>query len=250
MEDIDRTYTPGSVRTEDWYKGVIRPVVGLDPAGAQTLQGERQGNEIGVDFSQNLWGDSNPDHVGLQGSFGDNGTVDLVGADGTDYGASWFGPYNVWDIPSAGADYTLKLSQQRAWHTDVWQRSGTVETDFTFRSRLDGEAYSQSLPLLYPSYGIALDPSNNVTPGPQQITLAATGQQGYTPGTLTSASLSYSYDDGVDWLTAKVKQINGVWTAYVDHTGQSGKLVTLKVTLKSADGASVTQTVTDAYGVE
>jgi hypothetical protein len=147
--------------------------------------------------------------------------------------------------------YTLKLHQQRVRGPGaaIWQRSTGVETDFTFSSHLDTGAYPQSLPLLFSGFGVAVDGGDDVAAGPQRITLSATGQSGYTPGAITSAHLAYSLDGGTTWTDAPTTQADGQWSAEIDHSADSGKTVSLRLSLGAADGASVTQTVTSAYGV-
>jgi len=250
MVDVPRTYSPGQTGSEQWYQGVVRPTASLDAAGKPTLVGERQANQIGVDFTNGLWSDSNPDHYGTMAYFGDGAAVELF-AGGQSLGKSWFGPGYVWDLKPEATDYTLKLTQARLAGPGaaIWQRSTSVETDFSFSSHQDPNAYSQSLPLVFPGYGVGVDGDNNVAAGPQQITLSATGQQGYTPGAITAAKLAYSVDGGTTWTDASTSQANGQWTASLDHSKDSGKTVSLKVTLATADGASVTQAVTAAYGV-
>ncbi len=245
MQDLPRRYQAGQQRTEQWYRGVLRPTAGRDTDGSPLLVGERQADLIGVDFSRSLWGDGNADHTGSMAYFGDGAAVELFSG-GTSLGRSWFGPSNVWEIPADARDYTLVLEQQRFYHRDLWQRSTAVRTEFGFRSAGDPAAYSQSLPLLFPDYRLDLDGDNTAPAAPVRITLTATGQHGYTPAPLTGARLSYSYDGGTTWTDAPVGPDR---TATLDHTGATGKTVTLRTTLTAADGTTVTQTITDAYAV-
>ncbi|KIQ66608.1 hypothetical protein TR51_03510 [Kitasatospora griseola] len=90
------------------------------------------------------------------------------------------------------------------------------------------------------------DGNNTVAAGPLRAALSATGQSGYTPGALTDARLAFSYDGGATWTDAAVGADH---VAVLDHTGATGKAVSLRITLATADGAKVTQTVTDAYAV-
>ncbi|MFD8599667.1 S8 family serine peptidase [Kitasatospora sp. NPDC059646] len=245
MQDLPRRYRAGQQRTEEWYRGVLRPTAGHGDDGSALLVGERQDDLIGVDFTRTLWADGNPDHTGSQSYFGDAAGVELFSG-GASLGRSWFGPSFVWQLPAEARDYTLVLDQSRLYHRDLWQRSTAVRTEFGFRSANDPAAYSQSLPLLFPDYRIDLDGNNTVAAAPLRTALSATGQSGYAPGPLTTAQLAYSYDGGTTWTDAAVGPDR---VATVDHTGASGKNVSLRVTLASADGAKVTQTVTDAYRV-
>ncbi|MFD6619835.1 hypothetical protein ACFWFB_31840, partial [Streptomyces albidoflavus] len=83
----------------------------------------------------------------------------------------------------------------------------------------------------------------------QKIGLTATGHAGYTPGALTSAELSYSYDAGETWREARTVRDGDAWAATLDHAGASGEQVTLRVRLSDSRGTSVSQTVVRAYDV-
>ncbi|MFI9786457.1 S8 family serine peptidase [Kitasatospora sp. NPDC051984] len=245
MQDLPRRYQAGQQRTEEWYQGVLRPTAGRTADGTALLVGERQADLIGVDFTRTLWGDGNADHTGSQSYFGDAAGVELF-SDGTSLGRSWFGPSFVWQLPNEAKDYTLVLDQARFHHRDLWQRSTAVRTEFGFRSATDPAAYSQALPLLFPDYRIDLDGNNTAAAGPLRIALSATGQNGFTPGPLTTAQLAYSYDGGTTWTDAVVGADK---VATLDHAGAAGKKVSLRITLATANGTKVTQTVTDAYAV-
>ncbi|MER5932992.1 S8 family serine peptidase [Streptomyces sp. NPDC002054] len=244
MTDQQRTYTKGGKRSESWYDGVIGPVAPRDPAGRPVLAAERQGNLIG--FASAMWGDRG--HYAQPGSFGDIGNLALK-RNGEQIGGSYY-PSGVFEVPAEEATYELTQNIEKVGApAQVWQRSQAVQTSWTFRSKLDASAYSQTLPILFPALSIPEDGTKTVAAaGGIRIGLAATGHAGYTPGTLKSAKLSYSYD-GEHWTEAKVTRQGGAWTAEADHTGAAGKPVSLKVELTAADGASVTQTVTRAYDV-
>ncbi|MFF2502453.1 hypothetical protein ACFVTY_03555 [Streptomyces sp. NPDC058067] len=82
-----------------------------------------------------------------------------------------------------------------------------------------------------------------------RVGLSVEGHAGYTPGAITAASLSYSYDDGATWTQAPTEQRDGKWAAVLDNTGVSGKQVTTRATLTDANGNAVTQTIKRAYDV-
>ncbi|MEV8532719.1 S8 family serine peptidase [Streptomyces sp. NPDC051211] len=244
MTDRHRTYTKGSRRSESWYDGVIGPVAPRDSAGKPVLAAERQGNLIG--FASAMWGDSG--HHAQPGSFGDVGSLTLK-RNGEPIGDSWY-PSGVFEVPAEAGTYELTQHIQKfGAPARVWQRSQGVQTSWTFRSQLDEAAYSQVLPILFPSLSLPEDGAKTVPAADGiRIGLAAAGHAGYTPGALKSAKLSYSYD-GEHWTQAEVTRQGGAWTAEVDHTGAAGKPVSLKVELTAADGAAVTQTVARAYDV-
>ncbi|MGB8940598.1 MAG: S8 family serine peptidase [Streptomyces sp.] len=243
MIDPVRTYEKGERRTEKWYEGVLAPAAPRDADGGPGLAGERQGNLIGV--APGFWGDS--EHAGIQGGFGDIGSVELK-RDGEVVGESGW-PFGVFTVPAEDSAYELTLSTQKIG-SRVWQRSTGTQTTWAFRSHLDEEAYSQGIPMLFPRYGLPEDGMKTLAAEDgQRIELTATGHAGYKPGALKSAALSYSYDEGRTWTEAKTSASGGRWTATVDHAGASGKHVWLRTELRDANGSSVTQTVARAYDV-
>ncbi|MYT73883.1 MULTISPECIES: S8 family serine peptidase [unclassified Streptomyces] len=243
MSDPARTYKKAERRTEEWYGGVLAPTTPLTATGEQALAAERQGNLIGV--APGFWGDGQ--HQGFQGSFGDIGSVQLK-RDGEIVGQSGW-PYGVFEVPAGDAAYELTLQTAKIG-SRVWNRSTQTSTAWSFRSHLDESAYSQGVPLLFPHLTLPEDGLKTLAARDgQRIDLTATGHAGYTPGRITEAALSYSYDGGETWTEARTARHDGSWTATVDHAGATGEQVTLKVRLTDAKGASVTQTVTRAYDV-
>ncbi|MGW1023583.1 S8 family peptidase [Streptomyces sp. NPDC002577] len=245
MLGTQHTYEAGERRTESWYGGVLAPTAPLDDTGKQELAAERQGNLIGI--APAFWGDS--EHAGLQGSFGDVGSIRLR-IDGEEAEASPF-PSGVWQVPAEEAAYEMTLTTAKFGTPGrVWKRSTMTQTTWEFRSKLDESVYSQGLPILFPRYELPEDGMKTLpAEDGQRITLGVTGHAGYTPGAITSAELSYSYDGGQTWTEAKTAEEDGTWTATVNHAGASGKPVTLKAELTDANGNSVTQIVTRAYDV-
>ncbi|MFE5044896.1 S8 family serine peptidase [Streptomyces sp. NPDC056637] len=243
MIDPVRTYKKGEHRTEEWYGDVLAPTTPLDDTGKPALAAERQGGLIGV--APGFWGDS--EHQGVQGSFGDFGSMELK-REGEVIGNSSV-PFGVFDVPADDASYDLTLNTFKQ-SFGAWNRSTQTRTTWSFRSHLYENVYSQGIPLLFPHYALPQDDLKTLpaTDG-QRITLTASGHAGYTPGKLTSAELSYSYDGGTTWTEAKTAERDGKWSATVNHAGASGKQVTLKAQLTDANGNSVEQTVTRAYDV-
>ncbi|WP_406422888.1 S8 family serine peptidase [Streptomyces sp. NBC_00873] len=240
------TYEEGSKRTENWYGGVLAPAAPLDDEGKPQLVAERQGNLIGVATA--FWGDT--EHHGVQGSFGDIGNVKLR-IDGEDAGHSPY-PWGVFEVPDAEASYELTLNTEKfGIPSRNWKRSTTTATTWKFRSKFDESVYSQGLPVMFPRYDLPEEDGLKTLPAAdgQTIGLSVGGHAGYTPGKLTAAKVSYSYDGGTTWTQATTAQQDGRWTATVNHAGAAGKPVTLKTELTDANGNSVVQTVVDAYAV-
>lgn len=243
MIDPVRTYKKGERREETWYEGVLAPGAPRDDEGKQALAGERQGNLIGV--APGFWSDA--EHAGIQGSFGDIGSVELK-RNGEVVGQSGW-PFGVFTVPAEDSAYELTLDTRKIG-SKVWNRSTETRTTWAFRSHLDEEVYSQGIPMLFPHYELPEDGLKTLAADDgQRITLTATGHAGYQPGAIKSASLSYSYDEGKTWTKAETSAEAGAWTATVNHAGASGKQVWLKTELTDANNSSVTQTVARAYDV-
>ncbi|MET9658402.1 S8 family serine peptidase [Streptomyces sp. NPDC006510] len=245
MVDQPRTYTAGSKRTENWYRGIPVPAAPRDDAGKLQLAAERQDNLIGV--APGFWSDS--EHAGLQGSFGDLGNMRLSSGGKLIGESGW--PSGVFTVPAEDAAYELTMMTTRIGQpAAVWKRSTRTETTWKFRSKRDENVYSQGLPLLFPGYDLDTDGLKTLAAKDgRTIGLSVTGHAGYTPGKLVAAKVSYSYDGGETWHDATTAQQGGRWTATVNHAGAAGKPVTLKTELTDANGNSVIQTVNDAYAV-
>ncbi|WP_328906607.1 S8 family serine peptidase [Streptomyces sp. NBC_00234] len=245
MFDKPRTYKEGQQRTESWYRGILGPSTPLTTQGEQLLAAERQDNLIGV--APGFWADS--EHGGMQGSFGDLGGMTLKSGGEVLGQSGW--PSGVFTVPAGDAAYeltmmTMKVGQPAA----VWKRSTRTETTWKFRSHREENTYSQGIPLLFPHYDLETDGLKTLAAQDgQKIGLSVSGHAGYTPGELTAATVSYSYDGGETWSRATTARDGGRWTATVDHAGAAGKPVTLKTELTDANGNSVIQTVVDAYAV-
>ncbi|MGW1004964.1 S8 family peptidase [Streptomyces sp. NPDC002520] len=247
MGDQERTYQAGQRGAEEWYGGPLRPAAPRDADGNLMLAAERQGNLIG--FQNALWVDGSGDHWSYGGSFGDLGNL-VLKRNGEQI-ARRIDPYGVFEVPDEDSAYELTQNLEKIPSSDRnWLRSTAVTTTWSFRSHREPDVYSRGLPILFPAYDLPVDGLNTL---PAQsgikVGLSVEGHAGYTPGVIKSASLSYSYDDGATWTQAPIEQQDGKWTAVLDHTGASGKQVTMKATFTDANGNAVTQTVKRAYDV-
>ncbi|WP_405392099.1 S8 family serine peptidase [Streptomyces sp. NBC_01102] len=247
MDDQYRTYGPGDRRTEEWYRGALRPAAARDPEGKPMLAAERQGDLIG--FQNALWLDASGDHWSYGGSFGDLGNLALK-RNGEQIATSTY-PYGVFEVPAEDSAYELTQNLAKIDTADRnWLRSTAVTTTWSFRSHLEPDVYSRGLPILFPAYDLPVDGMNTLpAQSGLRVGLSAEGHGGYTPGTITEATLSYSYDGGASWTEAPATQQDGKWTAVLDHTGATGKQVMLKLGLTDSKGNAVTQTITRAYDV-
>ncbi|MFD7746845.1 S8 family serine peptidase [Streptomyces sp. NPDC059698] len=240
-----RTHQAGRTLAESWYRGLLVPGAPRDADGEEALAGERQDNVIGA--APAFMTDS--EHVGQQGSFGDIGSMRLK-RDGKAVGETGY-PYGAFDVPAEDAAYELTLTTTKIGApAKVWKRSTLTETTWGFRSERKPDVASQGIPMLFPRYDVPMDGMKTVpAKNGQRIGLAATGHAGYTPGELTAAKVSFSYDGGETWHAATTAVKGGRWTATVDHADARGESVALRTELTDANGNSVVQTVHDAYAV-
>ncbi|MFF2236395.1 S8 family peptidase [Streptomyces anulatus] len=247
MSDQDRTYRAGQRSAEEWYRGAVRPAAARDADGNLMLAAERQGDQIGIQNA--LWVDGSGDHWTYGGSFGDIGNL-VLKRNGEQIGrTAW--PYGVFTVPEDDSSYQLTQNLQKIATGDPnWRRSTAASTTWSFRSHLEPDVYSRGLPLLFPAYDLPVDGMNTLAARSGiEVGLSVEGHAGYTPGAITEASLSYSYDGGTSWTQAPTEQRDGTWTAVLDHTGATGEQVTLKATFTDANGNAVSQTTTRAYDV-
>jgi hypothetical protein len=247
MGDQERTYRTGERRAEEWYGGPMRPAAPRDADGKLMLAAERQGDLIG--FQNALWVDGSGDHWTYGGSFGDLGNL-VLKRNGEQIGSS-YDPQGVFQVPDEDSAYELTQKLDKILSADRnWLRSTSVTTTWSFRSHREPDVYSRGLPILAPAYDLPVDGMNTLPARSGiKVGLSVEGHAGYTPGSITAATLSYSYDGGTTWTQAPTQRRGGKWTAVLDHTGAAGKQVTTKATFTDANGNAVTQTITRAYDV-
>lgn len=247
MSDHERTYQAGQRSTEEWYGGPMRPAAPRDADGNLMLAAERQGDLIGIQTA--LWLDSSGDHWSYGGSFGDLGNLRLKRNGEQIATSAW--PDGVFTVPDEDSAYELTQNLEKIPSSDRnWLRSTAVTTTWSFRSHREPDVYSRGLPILFPAYDVPVDGLNTLPARSGiRVGLSVEGHAGYTPGAIKEAALSYSYDDGITWTQAPTEQQDGKWTAVLDHTGASGKQVTMKATFTDANGNAVTQTIKRAYDV-
>ncbi|MFE6854125.1 peptidase, partial [Streptomyces sp. NPDC057674] len=247
MGDQERTYRDGQRATEEWYGGPLRPGAPRDANGRPMLAAERQGDLIG--FQNALWIDGSGDHWTYGGSFGDLGNL-VLKRDGERIGSRAY-PYGVFEVPDEDAAYELTQKLDKILTGDRnWLRSTSATTTWSFRSHREPDVYSRGLPILSPAYDLPVDGLNTLPARSGiEVGLSVEGHAGYTPGAITAASLSYSYDGGATWTEAPTTRLGGRWTAVLDHTGAGGSQVMTKASFTDAHGNAVTQTITRAYDV-
>jgi subtilisin family serine protease len=250
--DKPRTYAKGQTRTETWYKAPIRSGAYQRADGTFEHIGERQYNQIGA--SIDFWSDANPDHTSEPASFGDAADAELF-ANGVSLGDTGY-PGGIWDVPAEDTSYALKMITSRFDPTgpfsNEWNMSYETDTTFRFHSSRPNGDDLVALPLLLPTYDLAVD-LRNLAPATAgyQVRFGGVGERDYDAGAMTAGSASVSYDDGVTWHPVTVHPSGPGFVATVDNAAAgSGGYVSLRVDLTDANGNSVEQTIIRAYGVK
>lgn len=246
MNDRLRTFAPGQRVTDSWYGGSIAPSVRANTDGVPQLVAERQGNLLGVQTT--VWGDS-AGHWADQGSFGDLGNLKLM-RNGVQVGSS-YDPYGIFTVPSDSATYDLTMHVEKATSSNFryWKRSAVTETTWTFTSHEEPDVYSRALPLLLPRLDIPEDGLKTVGAGSVTIPARVLANPGYDAGAVTAARVWTSVDAGKTWVEGTATLTSAGAELVVDHAGDTGKQVSLRVELTDAHGAKVLQTITRAYDV-
>jgi len=245
MSDRFRTFTPGQEDTDSWYSGALAPGVRNNNDGVPQMIGERQGDLIGV--APTIWADSTG-HWADQGGFGDLGNL-VLKRDGVTVGTR-IDPYGVFTVPAEEATYELTLNTEKVGTpAKFWKRSTMIQTSWTFTSHKEPDVYSRPLPMLLPRLDLPTDGLKTIAAGSVTIPARIQANPGYPAGTIASAKVWTSTDGGTTWVEGTTNLTSAGAELVVDHAGDSGKQVSLRVEFTDAKGAKVSQTITRAYDV-
>jgi hypothetical protein len=247
-----RAYGRGEVRSDAWYKGPLTISPTRDGAWVQNHVGERQGNLIGVAFAQ--WQDANPEHVGDGGPIIDGSGAELI-ANGKSLGVRGGRLGGQWPVPAGDVAYTLRTETSRVnpgspLNPD-WNMSLRTSTTWQFRSSAPALNAVGALPMLLPTYDLALD-GTNLAPATRgyPVRFGAAGQRDYNAGAMTNGKAWVSFDDGATWTPAPVTASGGHFVAQVDNSLAPKGNVSLRVSVTDSHGSTVDQTIIRAYGVQ
>jgi hypothetical protein len=212
MADEPRRFRGGSQSTEEWLTPVVRPV---------SVGSARTGDTLALRVAE--FGSS--DHWGV--STGDDAVEAKLWRDGALVATLPDARQDV-TVPSAAATYRLALTTARA--SEEWHWATRTETVWGFRSATTASA--QPLPLLRIDYDVPADLSGYVS-GRHRVGLSVPG------GRIAGAEVSF--DEGRTWRPVPVNAGKATIPA---ATGA----VSLRVNAVAPGGATVTQTVINAYG--
>ncbi|HEV2373796.1 MAG TPA: hypothetical protein VGS19_16695 [Streptosporangiaceae bacterium] len=101
--------------------------------------------------------------------------------------------------------------------------------------------------MLVPDYAVSgLLPDGSHGAGPQSLSLSIGHLQEAAPSRITHAQVQVSYDNGTTWQSATLTRTGpGQFTAA--YTAPASSLVSLRVTARDAQGATITETIDSAY---
>ncbi|MEV6702641.1 S8 family serine peptidase [Streptomyces sp. NPDC051453] len=229
----DSVPAAGSTRSEDWLKPGIAPFVG------NGVLYHRSATQFGI--NARTWGDSSGVHLAMP-----NLGADVVGIKWYRNGeltgsGSGFEIYGL-NASTDMADYRLETDAKRE-NQPNWGYSTHVATAWEFKA---DQNTKPDLPA--PRYDVPTDGYGKVRGGDRLTFTLATGNNP------KSAAVSISYDGGTTWKQASAtRRTDGTWAVSLNvpkaKDVQDGK-VSLRLEAANASGDTVTQTVTNAFGVK
>jgi subtilisin family serine protease len=242
---LQRTYDPGTVQDEDWFKPIQRPFFNDNYLGPT-----RTGNQMRIDVPG--YGDA--DHVGSSLDRQHSSQSVSLYQGGTLLGRSANGLILNPTVPSASPlQYRLVVQNQRDASFSPYSSSTTTEWDFTSAAPVvSGER--DLLPLLQIDYRIQPDDAGLV---PRTSQFGVTVEQrdpvpvglvdtkvagGGTPG---KPHVEVSYDDGATWTALTVDEHGRYWL----DAPKGATFASLRVTASDSAGNSVDQTIIRAVGL-
>ncbi|WP_307834108.1 S8 family serine peptidase [Paractinoplanes lichenicola] len=229
------TYQAGSRTSETWLGAIQRPRINE----AVTLP-RREGDRIVAEIPG--WGDSGANHAGV--AFPDGGEMTATLTQGKTVVEE--NAYN-WIDRNSGLKpqrlpYRLVTTTQR--DSANYPYSARTRTVWDFVS----DAKTARLPLIQLDYRVGTDlahrasRSAGITVVPSHLPGAPSSK------TITSAALDVSYDDGVTWVSQRLKRSGDGWTTDL-RAPRTAQHVTLRAAARDSYGNSVEQTITRAFGL-
>jgi hypothetical protein len=238
--DPRMSYRAGTTEKEDWFSPIERPHLN-DNYKLPTRAAGR------LSFDIPGWGGA--DHVGMamdyQGmrhalSVYQGGTL-LRQVNGTTVISA--------DAPSAESlPYRVVMDTERDPEFGVY--SSRTHTEWDFRSRSASEDAPAVLPLLQLGYSVDTDGDGRTRRKADLVLTAAHLPGAYGTGTIGSAGLDVSYDDGITWQKASLTRSGADgWKAGL-HAPASARYLSIRASARDAKDNAVSQTVIRAVGLK
>ncbi|MEU3619065.1 S8 family serine peptidase [Streptomyces sp. NPDC006872] len=239
---VARSYQPRSTTGESWFSPIQRPRLLND--GISWRAPFRIGDIISTSTLP-AWGDSGG-HAGVAWADGDTSKVSLYQGDqllGEDFNERIVSAEGVSPDP---LPYRIVVEGKRSLADRP--HSTRTRTEWGFTSSTTDHTVLTPLPLVQLDYAVATDLSGKahrrtgLTVTPSHLKGAAGA------GTIRTATLEVSYDDGATWRKATLRQSGGDWKARLDAPSRA-RFASVRTTARDSQGNSVSQTVIRAFGL-
>ncbi|MFI5729819.1 S8 family serine peptidase [Kribbella sp. NPDC051587] len=242
LDSVPRTYRAGEHVQHRWLTAVGNSSIPDGDVGRASYVGrDRGGLAIGLSTFGHGADQYLPAYAGVGGSeltVTRNGVEVLSTTDAAGFV----------ETTADAADYTIAL--KTGFDGDVFRYSTHQETTWTFRSK--GGEDEKRMPLVLADLDVPQsDALNQVKVGkPIDLTLGLRHQFGSgSTAKFAKPTLEISYD-GSTWTALSLTGSGSKYSATVTHPVTSaGKSPSLRLTARDADGNSITQQITAAYGL-
>jgi subtilisin family serine protease len=154
------------------------------------------------------------------------------------------------EVPAGNLPYRAVLDAERPG--DVFRLSTRTHTEWTFMSgTVEGESF-EPFSVMQLDYGLETDLRGDVRAGgKQQITVyPRSADFGSLPGSVTTATLEISHDDGATWQSVTLsKGASGRWAGSFRAAHKPGGFISVRATAAMDSGYSIKQEIIRAYGL-
>lgn len=240
--------TAGRRTTQDWLGPIAHPSNGGGFWSSTRYSGFLQ-------LNVQPWSDGGVGHAGYiqRDDFTPKPSDDVrllkVWQDGVLVKTSDWASATLSDLPDGPMKLRMDLTVTR--DKKVWTFSPKTHTVWNVRSPglSKGLDSVDVLPVLQVGYDVTTDLAGYARGGKQNLRFSVTHlSDAYGKGTVRSAALWVSYDDGRHWIAVSSKAVGSGWYAASFTAPRSG-YVTLRVKGRDSAGNTVTQDVVRAYGL-
>ncbi|AWW43661.1 hypothetical protein DN051_43460 (plasmid) [Streptomyces cadmiisoli] len=232
-------YPAGSTHREQWFGPIQRPRLN-DSIDLP------QRSDAGFIFSVPGWGDSGADHAGIAVP----GQLDQTLA-------LYQGNTLVAETPGGYLETQTKLRPELLPYRLVatterdpafYPYSTRTRTTWQFVSGSGEQGRTARLPLLQLDYALDTDLEHKAARSAKVTLLPSHLPAATNAGTVRSAGLWVSYDDGATWREQRLKKTGHGWETQL-RAPAGAKHVTLRAQARDSRGNSVEQTVIRAFGL-
>ncbi|MCI3930472.1 S8 family serine peptidase [Streptomyces sp. AN091965] len=228
----------------DWFKPLWHPWLGSGLGWGQ----ERTGDDLA--FNVPGWGDSGPDHTGFGDVWNDDSMtqVSAVYADGELVDRRKSSGVYVWD--AAPEERTYKVVTDTTLSAERWRLATEGHAEWTVRSARTPADRRTVLPVLNLGFDVDTDLYGDVRGGRTlPVGLSAAYVRGAADtGSVRSARLEVSYDDGASWAAVPLRRDGSSWKGKLRVPRGAGA-VSLRGSASDDRGGSVTQEILRGVGV-